>query len=141
METFTKSLMYNLKNISPKTDHWGTPQAIYYLWDTVVPKETVYIYICLCVYVCMCICYITITCFFYIFRSPLPIVLFTLYQKNSSDGILRHFESLVKVLLEGKIISLPWQMPVRKCLLYASTLWQCLYCRLFITLIAANSHH
>ena len=46
------------------------------------------------------------------FRAPLPIVLFTLYQNNSTEGIMRHFESLVKILLENMTMPKSWKMPV-----------------------------
>ena len=48
----------------------------------------------------------------------MPIVLFTLYQRDTSEGILRHFESVIKTLLDNKTLLSVWKMPVR-CLLTA----------------------
>ncbi len=49
------------------------------------------------------------------FRSSMPIVLFTLYQRDTQEGILRHFESVIKTLLDNKTLLSVWKMPVRDC--------------------------
>ena len=51
-------------------------------------------------------------CSLFLSRPSLPIAVFTLYQRETSEGVLRHFESLIKVLLDTKTLLSVWKMPV-----------------------------
>ena len=42
----------------------------------------------------------------------MPVVLFTLYEENTIEGIKRHFDSLVKILFGEKSLIKVWKMPV-----------------------------
>ena len=45
-------------------------------------------------------------------RTVMPVALFTLYQRDSSEGIIKHFSSLIKVVLDSKSLITVWKMPV-----------------------------
>lgn len=55
----------------------------------------------------------------------MPIVLFTLYQRDTSEGILKHFESVIKILLDNKTLLSVWKMPVRSISIFAfqNSIW------------------
>ena len=42
----------------------------------------------------------------------MPVVMFTLYQRDTTEGLARHFHSLVHVLLDHKALLTVWKMPV-----------------------------
>uniref|UniRef100_T1J5B2 Uncharacterized protein n=1 Tax=Strigamia maritima TaxID=126957 RepID=T1J5B2_STRMM len=45
-------------------------------------------------------------------RNSLPIVLLTLYQQDTTEGLKRHFESLVRILLKKTTLLSIWKLPL-----------------------------
>ncbi|GIY69546.1 uncharacterized protein CDAR_465561 [Caerostris darwini] len=45
-------------------------------------------------------------------RSSLPVVMLTLYQRDTTEGICRHFQSLIRTLVEHKVTPDFWKLPI-----------------------------
>ncbi|KAF8796459.1 hypothetical protein HNY73_000830 [Argiope bruennichi] len=45
-------------------------------------------------------------------RSSLPVVMLTLYQRDTTEGVCRHFQSLIRTLIEHKVTPDFWKLPV-----------------------------
>ncbi|XP_035204800.1 uncharacterized protein LOC118179744 isoform X2 [Stegodyphus dumicola] len=45
-------------------------------------------------------------------KSSLPVVMLTLYQRDTTEGICRHFQSLIRTLVEHKVTQDFWKLPL-----------------------------
>ncbi|GFR22720.1 uncharacterized protein TNCT_351411 [Trichonephila clavata] len=45
-------------------------------------------------------------------RSSLPVVMLTLYQRDTTEGVCRHFQSLIRTLIEHKVTHDFWKLPL-----------------------------